>query len=239
MSTTLGEVMIVEPEIFVSKEQLQRQMGDVKRPERFTTSIDRVLSEASELWTPKVCWVRYAIQADSEAGMAEIYGCDGFVLRTLEIGPRTDLLEGAKECFVGVGTVGPELSDRIQALESEGNVIDAYLMDIVGVLALNATHKEFRDAVESYSSGKGWGVGPILQPGSLDGWQIDGQRDLLGLLPIEKIGVTLNQYLMMVPQKTNSTLVGVGPDYGKANAQCLCEDCGRYDCPWRRASDYR
>ncbi len=238
MRTLCGEVVILEPEISVEAAQLQRQMGNVKRPERFLPHIDKVLAEAAALWTPKLCWACYRVEPDAGAGCADILSGDGTLLRRLRIGPRTNLLDGARECFVGVGTVGPELSQRIRDLEEAGNVIDAYLMDIVGVLALNAAHKRFRGAVEGYCASRGWGVGPVMQPGSLEGWPVEGQGDLLALLPIERIGVTLNQYFMMVPQKTNSTLVGVGPGYGAASAQCLCEDCERYDCPWRRTKEY-
>ena len=238
MNAPLGEATVLQPKISVLRTQLQRQMGRIKRPERFLAHIDRVLSEAAELWAPKICWVRYRVEPHPERGILDVFDQNGAHLQRLEVGARTNLLEGAVEAFVGVGTVGPEISQRIRELEESNEVIDAYLMDIVGVLALHATHKQFREAVETYSAACDWGVGPVMQPGSLEGWPVEGQKELLSLLPIEKIGVTLNQYFMMEPQKTNSTLVGVGPNYGNTSAQCLCEDCERHDCPWRKNRDY-
>lgn len=232
------ETEISYPEISVKPSQLQRQMGNVKRPERFMSQVDRVLREASQLWTPKICWARRGIEILPDGRSVKILNDVGITLGTLKIGERTNLLNGAKECFISVATVGRELSARILELERDGDVVAAYLMDIVGVLALNETHRHFRDHVTAHAALEEWGVGPVMQPGSLDGWDLEGQADLLRLLPVDKIGVTLNNYFMMEPAKSNSTLVAIGPGYDRQKPECLCEDCSRYDCPWRRTRDY-
>ncbi len=235
----IGEVAIIHPQISINSEQLKRRLGKVKRPEHFSPHVEKVLEEASSLWAPRICWARYSLDTSgAAAGTVAVAGRDGMVAGRLEVGPRADLLIGALECFIAVGTVGGAITERIRALDETGDVMSAYLMDIAGVLALDVAHQQFRNEIEAYAGSRNWGIGPIMQPGSLEGWPITGQSDLLRLLPIEEIGVTLNRFFMMEPPKSNSSLVGLGPGYGKARAECLCEDCERYECPWRRSRSY-
>ena len=238
MNAGIGEITIIRPDISIDVEQLKRRMGKVKRPEQFSGHIEKVLEEAARLWEPRICWTSYAVDVKADEGTVAAIDRRGEVVGRLRIGARANLLAGAAECFVAVGTVGSAISERIRALGEAGDVMSAYLMDLTGVLALDVAHRQFRNAIEAYIGSCGWGVGPIMQPGSLDGWPIEGQADLLRLLPIEEIGVTLNKFFMMEPAKSNSSLVGVGPGYGKASAECLCEDCERHECPWRRTRGY-
>lgn len=234
----LADSAVFYPEISVQESRLLRQMGHVKHPERFQKHMDRVLQEASALWRPRICWVRRRIAIDDDGKKAFVYDYEDNLLGVLFIGDRTSLLDGSEECFISVTTIGSELSERMLELEAEGDAVFAYLMDIAGILALNETHKHFRNHVETYAASRGWGVGAVMQPGSLEGWPLEGQADLLSLLPIDSIGVTLNDRYVMEPAKSNSTLVGVGPGYGGAGMECLCEDCERRNCTWRRTRDY-
>jgi hypothetical protein len=228
----------LRPEISVDKLKVQKQMGAIRRPERFAGLIDRVLEEARELWRPKICWALYSIRTTPAEGTATLYYESGEQVRTLIIGKRSALLNKARECFVTAGTIGGELSDRVVEFEKAGDSLASYLLDVIGVLALHATHEHFRRYVEDYACSRQWGAGPVMQPGSLEGWNIEGQSELLKLVPVSEIGVSLNEKFMMTPMKSHSSLVGVGPGYGKSRSECLCEECDRKHCSWRRTREY-
>ena len=213
-------------------------MGKPKKPERFSKLIDEALAAAENLWRPQVCWELFTVSEREQNGVVHLHDTVGNTTGTLHIGTRANLLDPALECFAAVTTIGGELSEKTREFEAAGDLLRAYILDIIGTLALDETHKAFRQTVESYVISKNWGVGPVMQPGSLEGWAIEDQDCLVKLLPIESIGVTLNAQYIMIPFKSTSCLVGVGPGYETMGVECLCEDCPRLDCIWRRGRDY-
>ena len=111
------------------------------------------------------------------------------------------------------------------------------LLDTVGVMALGTLGDEIRERVENQAAEKGWGVGPALSPGSLSGWPIRGQRDICALLPLDEIGVRLNEHCVLEPHKSVSMLIGMGPDYDSAHVGSVCHFCCLADRCWRRRED--
>jgi hypothetical protein len=234
----LTQGAVIHPEISVEKEQVLRQMGSVRKPELFTSLAEELVQEARALWRPAVCWSVYKIETDHKAGKAVLSLANGECAGTLDVGKRSVFLDKAVECFVAAATVGALLSERIAEFEREGNITSSYMMDVIGVLALHATHAQFRRIVEDYASKYGWGTGPVMQPGTLNGWKLEEQEKLLKLVPISEIDVSLNAQFMMTPSKSNSCLIGVGPGYESSGPGCLCEECPRKRCPWRRTREY-
>lgn len=72
-----------------------------------------------------------------------------------------------------------------------------------------------------------------LNPGSLEHWQIDGQKDLFAMLShgAEEIGVELTPSMLMLPHKSSS-----GIFFSSSREYENCELCPRTDCPNRRAA---
>ena len=59
-----------------------------------------------------------------------------------------------------------------------GDYLTMYYIDAFGVQALGEISAKARAYVETAAAGKGWGLGPSMQPGSSAGWGVEGQRDL-------------------------------------------------------------
>ena len=72
-----------------------------------------------------------------------------------------------------------------------------------------------------------------LNPGSLEHWQIYGQKDLFAMLSGggDEIGVSLTASMLMLPHKSGSGLF-----FSSAREYENCELCPRIDCPNRRAA---
>ena len=155
----------------------------------------------------------------------------------LQIGPKADLLAGARRALVGVGTIGPGLEARVHELQAAGEVLDSYLLDSAGVVALGAVGEALRCLAEETAAAEGWGVSPALSPGSLVGWPLTGQRTLCGLLPLAEIGVRLNGYCVLEPHKSFSSLIGLGPDFHSGKVGSVCKYCALQDTCWRRRED--
>jgi hypothetical protein len=156
---------------------------------------------------------------------------------TLHIGPKADLLVGAARVLASVITIGPALEQRVEELLAAGENLKAYLLDSAGVAALGCAGEAVRCVVEEAAAAQGWGVSPSLSPGSLMGWSLRGQRDLCALLPLEDIDVQLNEYCVLVPHKSASSLVGLGPGYDSAHVGSVCRFCALQDTCWRRRED--
>jgi hypothetical protein len=83
----------------------------------------------------------------------------------------------------------------------------------------------------------GWAVGASLSPGSLAGWPLTGQRDLCALLPLERIGVSLNAVGILVPFKSVTSVIGIGLGYTGRRVGSVCHLCSRASARWRRRDD--
>jgi hypothetical protein len=155
----------------------------------------------------------------------------------LTLGPKVDLLAPANRLMVTVYTIGPALERRVRELHAASEPLLSYMLDTVGVLALGAVGEVLRERVENRASQLGWGVSPALSPGSLIGWPVQGQRQVCALLPLEKIGVHLNNHCVLEPHKSVSMVIGLGPNYESNHVGSVCRYCSLADSCWRRRGD--
>jgi hypothetical protein len=155
----------------------------------------------------------------------------------LRLGPKADLLAGARRALVAVGTIGPGLETHVHELQAARESLKSYLLDSAGVVALGAVGEALRCLAEEAAAVRRWGVSPALSPGSLVGWPLIGQRDLCGLLPLADIGVHLNGYCVLEPHKSFSSLIGLGPDFSSRKVGSVCKYCNLKDTCWRRRED--
>jgi hypothetical protein len=102
---------------------------------------------------------------------------------------------------------------------------------------LGSAGAALRCVAEEAAASLGWGVSEALSPGSLVGWQLRGQRELCSLLPLETIGVRLNDYCVLEPHKSFSVMIGLGPGYTSAKVGSVCKYCALNATCWRRRED--
>ncbi len=199
----------------------------------------RVAQEAialgQTLWQPVAVYDRFDLQAVDGEGV--ILAHPSGPKSVLHVGPKADLLAPAVQVLVSVMTIGPALEQRVHELQAAGEGLKSYLLDSAGVLALGAVGEAVRCLAEEIAAAQGWGVSPALSPGSLVGWPVQGQRELCALLPLEQIGVQLNEYCVLVPHKSVSVLIGLGPGYQARHVGSVCQYCALQDTCWRRRAD--
>ena len=99
------------------------------------------------------------------------------------------------------------------------------MLDAAGVFAVGKLIERARSIVERYAAERHWGVGAELAPGQLSGWAIAEQSLVGRLLDFGSIGVRLTDSGMLVPQKSASMMVGIGPDYQSSEVRSPCEYC--------------
>jgi len=211
---------------------LRRQSLKDPRPS-IVAMADWAIERALELVEPQVAYAVY----QSEGVQGEELCLEGGI--RLRLGPRANLAAAAREVFVTVQTIGPRLEAEVRQLMNGPEALKGYMLDCAGVVAVGQTGARIRALIEETARQKGWGVSLSMYPGSPMGWPTRGQRELTALAPIAEIGVTLTSSYMLVPQKSSSTLVGIGPGYDESQVGAQCHWCAIQETCWRRRSRIR
>lgn len=151
------------------------------------------------------------------------------------VGHSAGWLVPAAEAAVVLSTAGAGITELMDKYGASGDYLTMYYVDAFGVQALAELSAKARAYVEAAAAANGWGVGPSMQPGSVEGWSVEGQRDLFRLGRGEAIGLTVNDSAFLVPHISNSTLMGMGPHYSPDTPSSMCRECPRFSaCLWRK-----
>ncbi len=140
-------------------------------------------------------------------------------------------LAGATEIDLAVCTIGPALEERVAALFAAGDPVRAMALDGAGVAALGEVSGMVVARIRDEASARGLGTGMRASPGQ-EGWPIEQQQVLFGLVSAEEIGVRLTENCLMLPCKSASFVVGLGPEM-RPDA-VTCDFCSKRErCHWR------
>ena len=150
----------------------------------------------------------------------------------LRVGPNAHLMAPARRALVTVNPIG--LDRAVRWLHRKGDPLQAYLLDCVGVVALGKAADAAARMAEDEARAVGWGVGARLGPGSLVGWPTERQVEICRLLPLEANGIRLNESGLILPFKSASGMIGIGPGYEGRTVGSVCRLCNRKESCWRR-----
>jgi hypothetical protein len=90
---------------------------------------------------------------------------------------------------------------------------------------LGVLGQKINQLAEIEAASRNWGVGRRMAPGSLKGWTMEDQKHLANLLPKEKLGVSITPGGMLVPLKSATAVIGMGPDYSSQKVGTVCQWC--------------
>lgn len=198
--------------------------------------VEWAIERIKELWQPRaVVETTRLDRIDGET--VSLIPADGGQPVELAVGPKADLLAPAQEVEVCVSTIGPQAEDEAKRLMAEGEMMKGYVLDHVAILALGEVTDTFRHQVEQTAAERGWGVGPYMAPGSLRGWPVSDQDNLTSLVDLALVGVSLTDSHLMLPFKSASSAIGLGPDYTEAKVGSVCQWCNHFNDCWRRRQD--
>lgn len=223
--------------IAITAEEILAARGHRRIRPELLRDAEEAIALGSTLWQPVALYDWFEVDAIEGERVALSSASQGGQQGTLRIGPKADLLLGAERVLVSVVTIGPELERRVHELQAAGEGLKSYLLDSAGVVALGAVSEAVRCLIEEAAADHEWGVSPSLSPGSLVGWPLVGQRELCALLPLDAIGVQLNSHCVLVPHKSASGLIGLGPGYEASKVGSVCKYCSLRNTCWRRRED--
>ena len=107
-------------------------------------------------------------------------------------------------------TMGKEVSEKIQELFQDNDFALGHMLDCIASLSAdNAVRKMEELAIKNIKNHEENNLTLAYSPGYC-GWHISGQKKLFEYLHPEKIGITLNDSLLMIPLKSVSGVLIAG-----------------------------
>jgi hypothetical protein len=171
----------------------------------------------------------------------EIYSITGMSSRQLSLegnlvvqGPLLpSLLPEAKELAIAVCTIGPKLEKQATAHFNRDEPLRGMLLDGIGSAAVDLLTEEVCKFMAGKALRRGYQVSSPINPG-MPGLPITEQRQLLKMIPAREIGVSLTSSGIMVPCKSTSMVMGIGPQMKTWTRAEVCARCSlRKTCPYR------
>jgi len=210
-------------EIAVEPTQVLRYLGVVgKQPDPDTAQlVERCIADFKAAADYKVCWLTAEIKVEEEAVDFGVLRAGGKSLARN--------LQGCKRAILFAATTGiqAEQQRKRAAVVSSAK---ALVLDAVGTAAVEALCDRF--CAERQTELKGQRLRPRFSPGYGD-LPLELQKDLLNCLDSHrKIGLSLSESMLMIPQKSVTAIAGIGRE-GCQNQRQNCECCEKRDCTFR------
>lgn len=208
----------------VNRREILRYAGAGKETPELCALLNEALAEAEPLLSGKVCWLEFPLarqenvldlgfaKSESAALKRNLCGCDRIV--------------------VFAATVGLGL-DRLIARYGRVSPAKALLLQAVGAERIEGLCNVFCELICREAQSAGQRTAPRFSPGYGD-FPLQMQTDIFRVLDCSrKIGLTLNDSLLMSPSKSVTAIIGLGP-HAACGQPTGCSSCGKADCVYRR-----
>ncbi len=210
-----------EPEVNIS--EIVRYMGGDAGDCATLSLVDGCLAECRSMLSYNICYSAFPVEVlpgsvsfpfaefKSEALAKNLCGCTEAVLFAATIGLAPDRL------ISRYGSVSPSKSLAFQAIGAER--IEALCDGFCGFLKLEYEKQNLF-------------LRPRFSPGYGD-FSIEYQRDIFRVLDCpRKIGLSLNDSMIMSPSKSVTAIVGISAE-SPADVKNKCKSCGNIKCTFR------
>jgi hypothetical protein len=130
-------------------------------------------------------------------------------------------LAGAQRVIAAVCTIGSEMEETVNHFLDK-DPLYALALDGLGNAAVEILAQQVCLCIGKKIQAEGLQVSTPLSPGSSE-WSVDvGQPQIFALLEPTQVGISLTSGGMMLPKKSISFIVGIGPKMSQAN---MCDVC--------------
>ena len=141
-------------------------------------------------------------------------------------------IRGAKEILLFAATVGTPF-DRLIQRYSQLEPSKALILQAVGAERAESLCDTFCDGMDTELCCSGKHLTPRVSPGYGD-IPMSMQKDIFAVLDCpRKIGLTLDESLLMSPSKSVTAIAGIA-DSSEKTRHNKCAQCGKTDCDYRQ-----
>lgn len=182
------------------RREVLRYAGTSELSDGTATLLDGVIADAENIITPKVCYTELPVKvtdfgvelgfaySDSVALLTHLFGCERIILLA--------------------ATVGGAL-DRLMAKYSLTSPASALLLQALGTERIEATADAFSRDITREMKERGLSLTKRFSPGYGD-LPLEMQKDIFRVLDCQRrIGLTLNESLLMSPTKSITAIIGL------------------------------
>jgi hypothetical protein len=139
----------------------------------------------------------------------------------------------AKELAVLLCTIGSRLEKQVTDYSKSGETMRGMILDGIGSTAVDMVTPEVLRRLASEVSSRGYEISSPVNPG-MPGFPLTEQWNLLGLVKADEIGVSLTASGVLVPRKSASMVMGIGPQMTRWTAAEVCARCSlRETCHYK------
>lgn len=204
----------------IDKGEILRYAGTKESSPEIDALLEECLAEIKDKLSYKVCFAQFPLafchdaidlsfmQVKSEKLRKNLSGCHSFVLFAATVGIEIDRM------IAKYGRVSPSKALMLQAIGAER-------VESLCDLFNRTVSEEYGYTAPRFSPGYG-----DLSP--------EVQKDFFRVLePNRKIGLTLNESMLMTPSKSVTAIIGIS-DEKQTETKHSCSVCEKYDCSYRR-----
>ena len=205
-----------------NKGEILRYAGVKKADAETEKLLESCLDECQNGFSYKVCFAE-----------ADIFR-DGGTLHIGKVEAKGEAikrnLEGCEKAVLFAATVGIGI-DRLTVKYSGLSPSKALMFQAIGAERIEALCNVFnREMCEKYSAEKLF-LRPRFSPGYGD-FPLTAQKDMFAVLDCpRKIGLSLNESLVMTPSKSVTAIIGISAE--KRNSAGKCENCTLKECSYK------
>jgi len=143
----------------------------------------------------------------------------------------SELLEKANKVAVFVLTIGNYLEDAAAQLAKGGLVLQSAVLDAIGSDAVEKLADSVESQISEIAHNQGLTITRRFSPGYCD-WNVNQQKMVFQAMKGDHAGVRLTDGCLMIPRKSISGIIGIGPS--EIEKYTPCNTCDKYDCVGRR-----
>jgi len=130
----------------------------------------------------------------------------------------------ASELAAIVCTIGPQLERKVTDYFAHDEPLHGVLLDGIGNAAVDTLAQEACRMIGVVVTSRDNESSSPLSPG-MPGFPLSEQRALCRIAKAEQIGVHLSESAMMIPRKSISMIVGIGPQMPTWTKAQVCAEC--------------
>lgn len=203
--------------------EIFRYMGCRDADDSITALVNECIAEIDNKLSFKICCSDYEIIKSSD-------GIDiGFIKTKSNVAIKN--LENCGKIIVFAATIGLE-TDRLIARYGITSPTKSVIFQAIGAERIESLCDAFENDVKDYLKKHNKFIRPRFSAGYGD-FDIEAQKNIFKVLDCErKIGLTLNDSMLMSPSKSVTAIIGIS-DKPKKHCKIGCSACDKTDCEYR------
>ncbi len=217
-------------DISIDRQQVLQTLGyraELVPPARISSLVNEYAENALHLLEPSYSWdIKYIKSINGERVVID----DSIIFKSNVI---ARLLEQCERVAIFVLTVGSHLEEMVSALSDDGLMLQATVLDAIGSNAAEKLADSVQERIGEIARAQGLCISQRFSPGYCD-WPVNEQKMIFRAIDSKIAGVRLTKGCLMLPRKSISGIIGIGP-CGNADNYNPCKTCEKQDnCVGRR-----